>query len=288
MKTRLLGLCIGALLAGMTVSAGASADSDQRFAAGERMLAEGNFHAALEAWDAAAQADRANLDLQQQFAVLRQVVQLRDVIKTETDPQRYETITSALRAFYYEHGLYAEALPLDRQRHERGPSAESAAPLAETLLELGRDAEASAALTSFAGPDAPPAARILGGIAFARQGRVDEARAVAAALALPDGTPAQTLFHAARLQALAGDAQAAVALLTRALQATAPSAQAARCSYVRACPDFASLAATPGFAGALETASKVSESKCSQAPSCGGCPRAKACAQAKPPSERTE
>jgi tetratricopeptide (TPR) repeat protein len=278
----LLCLVAGALLATATAVAGPAEDAAQRYAEGQRRLAASDFDGALKAYEAAVAADKANADYQQQCAILRQVVQLRAAVAQEAKAEKRDAMSRALRSFYYEHRLYAEALPLDQAQHDRAPSAESASLLAETLLEMGRNAEAEAALAPFAGPGAPLATRIFGAIAQARQGRLDRAREIANGLTLPETATNGQLYHAARLQALLGQPETAAALLTRAFQATAPSALASARARARSCPDFASVASSAAFTAALETASKLSQSKCSAMPSCGGCPQAKACGHAKP------
>jgi len=280
-RQRILSCLIaGIWLVTATAVAGPAEDAAQRYAEGQRRLAASDFEGALEAYQAAARADQANVDYQQQFAILRQVVQLRQAVAREKRAEKRDTMSRALRSFYYEHRLYAEALPLDQAQHDRVRSAESASLLAETLLEMGRDAEAEAALAPFVSLDAPLATRIFTGIAQARLGRLDQAREMANALALPETATNGQLYHAARLQALLGQPETAATLLTRAFQATAPGALAAARARAQGCPDFRSIAASAAFTAALETASRVSESKCSAMPSCGGCPQAKTCGRA--------
>jgi hypothetical protein len=277
-KNILLALLLGAFLA---VGARGAGDGAALCAEGGRRLAAADFDGALKAYGDAAAADRANADYQQQFAILRQVIQLRGAVASEQSPKKWETMARALRSYYYDHRLYAESLPLDQQRYGRASTPENGALLAETLLELGRNADAETALASDHGSEAPPAARLLYGIALARQGRIEPARAVANAVTLAEGTAADPLFHAARLQALLGQPDASAALLTRAMQATPPAALAAARERARACADFGPVASTPAFTAALETGSSMTQSKCSMGPSCGGCPMAKGCAKTK-------
>jgi len=274
----LLGLLMGALLA---TGAHAAGNAAGLAAEGERRLAAADFDGALKAYGDAAAADRANGDYQQQFAILRQVIQLRGAVAGEPSPQKWETMARALRSYYYDHRLYAESLPLDQQRYGRASTPENGALLAETLLELGRNADAETAVASHHGSDSPPAARLLYGIALARQGRLEPARAIANAVTLAEGAPADPLFHAARLQALLGQPDVSAALLTRAMEATPPAGLGLARERARACADFGPVASTPAFAAALETGSKMTVSKCSMGPSCGGCPMAKGCAKTK-------
>ena len=285
-RSIVLGLCLGALLcAGNRAIAQDSADISELMSQGERAMRAGDFQTALKAWADAARQAPQNQDVQMQYAVLRQVVQLREAIATETDATRYETIATALRGFYRDHNLTNDALALDQQRYQKKPSAETAALLGETLLDMGNDAEAETVLASYAAADAPLDAHLLHAIALARQGKTEEAYAEAGALPLPEGTSARTLLFAARMNALTGGGQAATALVARALENTSPSALGVQRHVILTCPDFAALFGQASFGTAMQTTSKLSESKCSQAPSCGRCPNAKTCASGQAKSE---
>jgi tetratricopeptide (TPR) repeat protein len=247
------------------------------FQEGRTSLAQGDFTRALASFEAAAKAVPDNSEYRQEFALVRQVVALRKSVATESDPERWGMTATALRAFYYDRGLYKEALPLDVERHRRLNSAESAALLGETQLEIGENAAAVATLGAVALKAHTPSGQWLLAIAHARTGAQAKAREMLAEIpAAPDGS-AGLLFLAARVHALLGDGAEARDLLTRSLRSTPPSTLARAKDLAKACPDFRTLAEDPQFASVLATSSMVTESSCSQSKSCGGCPRASSC-----------
>jgi tetratricopeptide (TPR) repeat protein len=269
--------------------AGPKEDAARAFTEGNRLLVSADFEGALRAFMRAAQDDPQMRDYPQQCALLRQVIQLRQALSQEQNPERWTAAARALRAFYCDRAVWSEAAAVDRQLHERSRSIESAALLGESLLELGRNAEADAVLSEALASGGPGAtssnpattsssggaalrARLLDGIALARLGKLEQARSRSREAALPGDPAPDLLYHAARLQTLTDEAAGARALLTRALQGTAPSRLEVLRWRIRSCPDFASQAQAPEFAAMMQTASQVAESACSRGPSCGACP----------------
>ncbi len=105
----------------LTVHTGAvQAESAQEFfAAGKASLAKADFQGALRAFANAARRDQENQEYLQQYAMVRQVIALRQRLDTERDDARWEYIARGLHSFYVSNGLLSEALPLDEQRHAR-------------------------------------------------------------------------------------------------------------------------------------------------------------------------
>jgi tetratricopeptide (TPR) repeat protein len=271
-------LLIAALAASLSAatpeSTGQAAASFDR---GNALLAEADFAGAMEAYTAAAKADPENADYRHQAALVRRVIRMRDLLDREQDNERWEMTARALRAFYYANGVHTEALALDRQHHERSGDAESAALLAETELELGMNAEAAALLGALAEDDLTPRSRVLQGIALARLGRMDEAKACAEACAESPALAAGMCFDLACLYSLIGDQQTAGEMLKRCLQSTPPSRVEAMRAFAQSRADLSGLAASPGFAAILATPSNMKESSCSGGTSCGNCPSRGAC-----------
>jgi len=75
--------------------------------------------------------------------------------------------------------------------------------------------------------------------------------------------------------------------LARCFESLPPSRAANYQEHARACPDFAGLAASEGFAKALATQSKVQESACSGGSGCANCPMRGKCGKSQP-SKRTD
>lgn len=244
----------------------------------EALLTKGDFDGALAAYAAAARADRANQDYVQKYALVRRVIQLRKQLETEQDAARWEYLARGLYNFYVNGHIYTEALALGEKLHARLQNASSAAMLAETQLAVDRSADAARMLASLKPDQATPVTQALLGIALAREGKVDEARKVAAAIKLSDGAGPRAAYTVARLKARLGDAEAASALLAQCLKDTPPSMIDGYREHARACPDFTAVASGAAFSKALATESEVPESKCSGGASCAGCPMRGKCA----------
>ncbi|MBM3318629.1 MAG: hypothetical protein FJY75_12330 [Candidatus Eisenbacteria bacterium] len=269
-----LWLGLGAWTAA-TADAGLGAEP---FARAQAHLGRAEFTQALAALEEAAKADPAQADYRRELAIVRQVIDLRQRIQSETDPARRDRGAAALRAYYYDRGLFAEALALDRDRHGREDSPASAEALAETLLESGADAEAGDILAAMGADRLSPLGRWMLALAGAKSGERGEAERLAADLPAPPPDNAQMLYLAARVQALLGKGEPSLAALQLAFRSTPPSRLARLKDQARACPDFGPLAGEASFAAVFATESAVKESGCSRGPTCGGCPRASSCA----------
>jgi len=252
------------------------------FEQGRMRLAQGDFDGALTAFKAAAKGDRKNPEYMQQYAVLRQVVRMRESLPSVRDNDRWLEDAAALCSFYHEHGLYAESLPLDEERYGRVPSAESAVLLARTQLALDANGPAAAFLGGLPDELRPAEVRVLHGLALARVGKLDEAKPAADVAVATDGdADPMTHFELARLRALVSRSNDAFTALTRAIELTPPSRLDGFKDRIRKCPDLAGLRETPRFAEVLKTASKVKESPCSGGSGCGKCPKRGDCDSAK-------
>jgi hypothetical protein len=254
------------------------ADSAQEtFAKGEKLLAKADFAGALDAFSAAARADRSNQEYSQHYSMVRSVVDLRNRLEAEKNAERWQYISRALRAFYADERIFPELLAIDQKIHARLNSTVSAVMLAETQLSMEQNAEAVQTLSSVAENASDPVAQALLGIALARTGKKAEAKKIAAALTLPNDSTPGVMYTAARLQAAAGASAQALKLLISCFESLPPSRQEGYREHAKSCPEFAAMAAADEFAAALSTASKVSESKCSGGSSCAGCPMKGSC-----------
>ncbi|MCL4202000.1 MAG: hypothetical protein KJ000_05865 [Pirellulaceae bacterium] len=252
--------------------------AEQAYAAGNEQLAQGDLRAALQSYARAVQADRSNQQYAQQFLLVRQVLLLHQAIETETDAQRWKQSAQALRTFYASRGMHKQALSVDEAVFARDKSANAAIQLAESRLALNEHSAAAEALSGLTPELATPGARALLAIALARQGKQDEARQVAGQVTVSDDAGPGTLYLVARMHGAMGDDKTAISSLQRCFEAVPPSRLDDLKLHARTCPDFASLSATPVFAAALQTASKVAESACSGGSSCGSCPMRSQCA----------
>ena len=247
------------------------------FTKGETHLVKGAFTEALQAYAAAARNDQSNSEYMQHYAIVRRIIDLRNRLESEKDPQRWEYMARALRAFYTSEQIYPELLKLDQEIHSRLNSAESAAMLGETLLSMDRNAEAAKALAGVESGKTTPMTEALLGIALARTGRTDQAKQIAKQLSLPNEAGPNLNYAAARLYAGTGDSAKAIELLKGCFESTLPSQLDGFKMHAKTCQEFAAMTSTPDFVGVMKTESKVPESKCSGGKSCAGCPMSGKC-----------
>ena len=279
---RVLWIVVAGLVGLMPVVAlaGAAETAAALVVDAKALLVKADFEGALKAYAQAAKTDSQNQDYRQQYSVLRRVVDMRKAVDKETNDEKWRGTVAGLRAFYYQNDLYGEALALDSKAHGKLKNAESASSLAQTQLQMGRNAEAAATLSALDEKTATPQSQVLLGIALARQGKNDEAKAVAGKIETPkEGMPG-LLYDLACLHALTGDTAGAAALLTRCFENTPPSRVDAFKTTAKQDKDLSSMVASADFAKALETASKVKESACSGGSNCGSCPSKSGCSTA--------
>lgn len=274
----------------MPALAGDANKAAQAFEEGKQLVAKASFDDAIRAFATAAKADPDNKAYRDEYALLRRIIKMRQTLAKERNEEKWETTAYALRSFYYENNLYEEALAVDKMFHERQNTPDTAARLAETLLELGRNSEAVDVLSAVDADHATLATRALLGIAYAREGRHGEAREIARSCEAPEGTGPGELMFLARLYTLEGDNADAMAALTRCFEGVPPSRLDAFKQRAKAHPDLTVLTRHVGFPNVLATASKIQESGCSGGASCATCPhRGKTCpSSTDKPAEKDE
>jgi tetratricopeptide (TPR) repeat protein len=279
MTVRMLLVCI---LVGCGAVGAACGEEDPQtvFVRGRTLLEKGEFQGALQAFVEAARMAPDNEAYRQQAFLVRRVIQTRDRLAEMTDTEQWTQTAITLHTFYHDNRIYTKALELDRQIHERLANTRSATMLAQTLIALNLDSDAVQLLGSLAETQRTPEIKALLGIALARQGKIDQAKALIEGLEIAETTAPELLFDCARLRALLGDQRAAIGLLVRCFQSTAPSRLPRVKDAARESPDLAALAEGDAFAAALTTESRVKESGCSSGSSCGKCPHRAKCGSA--------
>lgn len=253
------------------------------FERGKALVNQGDFEGAMQAFAAAARADRSNPEYMQNYSLVRQVIMIRSALDREKAPERWEYYARALHTYYVSESLYEEALELARQLHQRVDSAGSAALLAETQLAMNRSAEAVELLSDLAADKTTVVTESLEGIALARLGKKAEALKHAELAKLGDDDGPGVVYCVARLQAATGNASQAAGLLIRCFEQVPPSQLDGFKDHARATPEFAGMAGTREFQQALKTESKVQESRCSGGSSCASCPMRGNCGKQQAP-----
>ncbi len=257
---------------------GAAEKAADVFRAGETQLASGDLQGALQQFAKAARADQANQDYRQHYAMVRQVLTMRDSLPKEKDAAQWEYMARALHTFYISNGLYRDALAIDQQMHAKLNTASSAVLLAETQLAMNKPGEAAEVLAGLAADKHDSTTLAIRSLALARQGKVDEAKQVAQSIQVAGDAGPGAVYATARCYAAVGNTEQACQMLVRCFESSPPSRLEGFKQHAKTSPEFAGLTSNAGFAAALQTESKVSESKCSGGSSCANCPMRGKCA----------
>ena len=258
----------------------AKEDPETIFAQGRILLQQGDFDGALQAFTHAARTSPKHEMHRQQAALLQRVIKIRERFDQIEDSEQWLQTSRALHTYYHDNKIYTEALNLDQQVHERLNNAESAAKLARTQLALKLNADVVQLISDLDDNQVTPETTTLYGIALARQGRTDEAKALANEIELSKESAAELAFDFARLQALIDNEKDALKWLASSFKSTLPSRLEAVKIAAQESPDFSALAGSDAFAAVLKTESQVKESGCSSGKSCGKCPSRSKCSSA--------
>lgn len=275
MRLRMIALLV---LAGLTGGAAAAEQAAELFRTGETQLAAGDLPGALQQFAGAVRAEPGNQQYMQQYAMLRQVLMMRASLPKERVVAQWEYKARALHTFYVNHKLYADALEIGTQLHDKLNNGASALLLAETQLAMNQPADAADVLAALPAAEHTVATRALHGLAVARQGQPGEARKIAESIPLNGNEGPGAVYAVARLYAALGDGEQACQLLVRCFESALPSRLAGFKQHAQTSPEFSGLTADTRFVAALRTASKVPESACSGGSSCASCPMRGKCA----------
>lgn len=280
-----VALCCCSLLLAATTAFAVDSDSAEKakslFLKGQTQLAQGEFAAALETYEQAAAADPEDLNYQVSAAVLKRVIKLREMLPRLADTPKWSPAVKAVYSYCLENHAYAEALSQASALHAKQADGESAALVARVHLEQGDNEKAAGVLNALSAEQRTDESRTLLGIALARGGDAQAARAAAQDVQETDPPDPSLLYDRACFHGLLGDLDAAADCLTRAFENTPPSRLEVVKAKAQASGDLAKLREQPSFAKALNTESKVVESKCSSGASCAQCPSRTTCESGK-------
>jgi tetratricopeptide (TPR) repeat protein len=276
---RFRGVMVGLMCVVLPAAAwaGSQADAKAQFTQGNELLKKGDIEGAARALEAAAKADPDNKAYQIRWMVVQRVASMRRSLDQQTDNDKWLNTARALHTFYYQNGILDQALSLATKAHTKLNTTETAVMLARSRLALGMNSEAAEGLRGIMKSKVNAEVRALLGIALARQGRTDEAQKLLSGTKDAPSDQPEYQFDLARLCTLLGNDRQACAALVRCFESTPPSALDSMKEQARTSDDLKPLRDKPAFKKALETQSKVPESKCSQGMSCGKCPLKKKC-----------
>lgn len=267
--TRIRLSCFGiVLLLVLTAPAWAAGEGANAYAQGEALLRQGQVEQAAQSFLMAARAEPRNQAYVDRAMTLRRIVGLRRYVASNQPSDRWTKAVTSLHLFYVQNDMPQVALAQAQMAHQKLQNATTAGMVAECHLALGQNVEAANLLGTYSASSLDLA--LLHGIALARLGHADAARTIAGKPLPAEATPG-TLYDAARVRALLGESDQALAYLKSAFEKTPAQALGAVKVQAGKNPDFASLAQLPAFAQVLQTESKVKQT-CSGGNDCGSCP----------------
>lgn len=255
----------------------ATAEASASYAKGQELLQSGDFAGALKAYTAAAKAAPENKEYTERAMVVRRILSYRKFAVENPDSPKWGEVVQSLHVFYVTQGLLNEALNLDEKVHARTKTAASASLLAETLLELGKNEETVKLLTPFETKAGTERTRVCLGIALARLGEKERARAISAACPVKAEATPSHLVDQARLNMLLGKKAQGIKALTLCLEQLPKSRHETIRTYVNGCADFGPFRKSSELDVVMQTKSKVPESACSSGADCGSCPSKGGC-----------
>lgn len=248
-------------------------EAAKSFAEGKTLLTQGNFDGALAAFKAALKADPDNSSYFQECQLVTQVIKIRQQLEGEQNTDEFARLGRGLFNFYRLYKVNGEALKLATVMYVKTGSGDAAAMLADAQLALDQNTDAAELLGGLDKSKSSLRGDLLRGIALARLGKLDEAKAVAAGCELPKDCDGLICFDAARLYALIGAKEKALATLKCSFEATPASWLAAYKDEAKTCKDLQSITSDAEFEKVLATESKMK--------GCGGCSGSKGCDKAK-------
>lgn len=274
----LLALICGCFL-GFTAMAGEGVATDPAamYAEGKALLEKGDLMPAYKALVAAAQAAPDNAQYKKDALGLKRALSIRKYLEMNKPDAKWTKLAVSLHVYFLRNNVYSEALANGRMVHEKLGNAESAAILAEVLLEMDKNAEAVQMLRALDKKHVNNETQVCLGIALAREGKTDEAKRVAAEWPAPEKAGVGVLLDYARLDVLLDRQATALQTMTACMEMAPASQQELIKKYVAECKDFAPILAHADFAKVMATKSKITESGCSGGSSCGSCPSRGSC-----------
>jgi hypothetical protein len=276
----LLVLVCGLFLGFTAMAAEGTSEPAALHAEGKTLLEKGDLMGAYKSLVAAAQAAPGNAEYKKDAMALKRALSIRKYLEMNKPDAKWTKLAISLHVYFLRNNVYSEALAHGRMVHEKLGNAESAAILAEVLLEMDKNAEAVQMLRALDKKHVNHETQVCLGIALARDGKKDEAKRVAAEWPAPEKAGVGVLIDYARLDVLLDRQATALQTLTGCMEMAPPSQQELIKKYIVECKDFAPIVAHADFAKVMATKSKVSESGCSGGSSCGSCPSRGSCGSA--------
>jgi tetratricopeptide (TPR) repeat protein len=268
LKKIIAPLALGLALSASAVASEATENAAATFDQGLVVLSNGDFDGAMKAFKVAAKTDPENQKYRQHVALVSRVKQVRGMLANEKDLAQWAKIAKSLRSFYGDYEIYGEALTLDTKRHAKLCTTGTGVDLADSQLEMNKNADAVKVLSSLKKSNSR--SNVLLGIALARTGDMASAKKLAGAHASKKSDDVQLNFDSACLNSLVGNTALAADQLTIAFEQIPADRLVKVKSYAKKRKDLAGLKAAE-YKNVWTVASKIKASDCGSCSSAGSC-----------------
>jgi hypothetical protein len=235
------------------------------------IVKDNNLPAAMLEYASAAKANPQEVYYRQQYGILQRVAKMQSLLKTETNPEKWQSYARAIRGFFYSKGYYSVALPIDTEAAGKFNTGEYAANVLETLLLTGKKDEAAKFAADKKPADQTVRYQTLALVSEAYAGKTKEAVENLQTVKIDPKVDYESYFDYARIYNAANDKEKALSNLKVFLESTPPTEMPSARQMITRSADFASLAGSEDFKKVLATESKVAQSGCTGGSSCGSC-----------------
>lgn len=233
----------------------------------DALFKQGKIQEAHDAFAAAAKANPDDAELARRAKLLGRVLELEGMVASEDAGPDWERMVCSLHAFYHRSELPANALKVDELAHKKADSTTTAGLVLESMLELNKNAEALKFAEKLREGQFNDGNRIYRGIAQARLGKMEDVKTDLELEGMPKAKDAGVAYDLARLQALMGEKEMALATLKSSFETCPPRALAVLKGMAKDSKDLRALHGSEAFKKVMDTTSKVS----ADCGSCGGC-----------------
>lgn len=225
---------------------------------GRRLLQEGDFQGALDAYRKELRLAFDNAELKQEFEVLQKVIRMREDLKNEENAIRWSILSDRLRRFYQQNDIHQPHIDLALELHRKHRSTKHAAYVIGAYVQAERYQEAVDFANSLERAASDPVIQIEKACIFIAAGYREKARTIARSISAKSLESPDDLLRLARLQAATQLHATAVKTLVRCFEQTPPTILAKVKKEASGYPEFAELLSASEFVAAMSTRSRIS------------------------------
>jgi tetratricopeptide (TPR) repeat protein len=250
------------------------------------ILEQGDYNKALKLFATAAREQTDQPYYKEQYAILRRVIKMKRAMQaeqmqkelSEAELKKWNSYYSAVRAYYYDQGLYSESIELDKTASEKLGTDQSIINYLETLAVLDKVQQAEQFIsTSSESVKDKTEFVILESLFKQRAGNAVNIQEldIKASKAAKDAPRA--FVYLACIYQLQDNQNKALQSIVKALENTPPTQITMTRKLITNMKEFNEILKTDKYQRAMETESKIYQSGCTGGSSCNSCSLRETC-----------